>query len=347
VRRAATYLLVAAVLGVVVAAGLDSLRGGGSQDGEAAEPSDTRLLVIDAEKGDTPESLEVDASVSVQRPAGVTVANGSVWVAGRGALVQIDPERGRVTRTILLGGRPGGVVGDSDAVYVLDQLKGVAVRVDPEAGRIAGRLETDIPVLDVAFADGDAWIPDPAGSAVLRIDPLDGTVAARISVPSPTQVVAAAGEVWALSPVTRVVSRIDPASNLVSVIALDDPPGQLAAAGGTLWVSHPSAGALSRIDPLHDTVTARVELDSEPLLIAGARAGLWVLGVERLAWVDAETGRVAGTASLDLARPPGPQPAILGGLAAGEGAAWIADTYGDRVLRVSAPGEPPGGTDPR
>jgi streptogramin lyase len=242
-----------------------------------------------------------------------------------------------VARTVLLGGQPAGVVAAGDAVYVLDQLTGDAIRIDPAAAGITGRLDADIAVLDVAFADGDAWIPDPAGSAVLRVDPFTGIVLARIPVAAPTAVAAGAGAVWALSPQARVLSHIDPASNLVSVIVFDDPPGQLAVADGAVWVSHPADAALSRIDPVQDAVAARVELESEPLLIAGAAAGLWVLGVERLAWIEAETGRVTGTVTLDLGRPPGPQPAILGGLAAGDGAVWIADTYGDAVLRVAAP----------
>ena len=56
-----------------------------------------------------------------------------------------------------------------------------------------------------------------------------------------------------------------------------------------------------------------------------------------VAWVEAETGRVRGAVTLDLARPPGPEPAILGGMAATGGSVWIADTYGDTVLRVVAP----------
>jgi hypothetical protein len=42
-------------------------------------------------------------------------------------------------------------------------------------------------------------------------------------------------------------------------------------------------------------------------------------------------------AKLALTRPPGPEPLVLGGLAAGEGAAWVADTYGGVVIRVDAP----------
>ena len=336
-RRAATFLLVAAVLGVGVAAAVDGVRSGGAAQPEQTRAVETGPRVVDAEEGDEPAELTVGASVSVERPAGIAVAAGSVWVASRGALVRIDPAQASVTRRIMLGGRPGGVVAGAGSVYVLDQLTSDAIRIDSGAERIAGRLDVDVPVLDVAFADGDAWVPDPAGSAVLRVDPADGTVAARISVPAPTDVVAGAGAIWALSPGAGVVSHIDPASNLVSTIPLDDPPGQLAVVGGAVWVSHPTAGALSRIDPERDAVTARVELDSEPLLIAGATSGLWVLGVERLAWVEAETGRVTGTLTLELERPPGPQPAILGGIAAGESDVWIADTYGDTVLRVAAP----------
>jgi hypothetical protein len=84
-------------------------------------------------------------------------------------------------------------------------------------------------------------------------------------------------------------------------------------------------------------VSAQVELGSGPLLIAGAGDGLWVLGLDRLFWLDARSGQIAGVAKLALTRPPGPEPLVLGGLAAGEGAAWVADTYGGVVIRVDAP----------
>jgi streptogramin lyase len=337
-RRAATFLLVAALVGVGVAAAVDGIRGGEGVGADTVQAVDTGPVVIDAEEGDDPAELAVDASVPVQRPLGVAVAGGSVWAASGDALVRIDAPRASVEGSTPMGGRPAGVVGSDEGVFVLDQLTGDAIRVDTATADIVGRLDADIAVLDVALTDGDAWIPDPAGSAVLRVDPFTGVLRSRIVVAAPTAVVAGAGGVWALSPGGSVVTHIDPASNLASVIALDDPPGQVAVVGGTVWVSHPADGTLSRIDPARDVVTARVELGSEPLLIAAGVGGLWVLGVERLAWVEAATGRVTGETTLELAEPPGPQPGILGGLAASENSVWIADTYGDAVLRVTAPG---------
>jgi hypothetical protein len=337
-RRAVTYLAVAAILGIGIAAAVDGVRGGSVGDAEPDQTLGDGPLVVVAEEGDDHARLAVGASISVERPAGVAVADGSVWVASRGALVQIDPARDARQGAILLGGRPGAVVADGEAVYVLDELTGDAVRIELASASISGRLSTGGVVLDIAFADGDAWIPDPAGSAVLRVDPVDGSLVARIGVPAPTAVVAGAGAVWALSPGAKVVSHIDPASNLVSAIALEDVPGEVAVVGDTVWVSHPSASALSRIDPVRDAVAARVELGSNPLLIAPGGAGLWVLGLDRLTLLDTRTERIAGTAELELSRPPGPAPAILGGLAADGGNAWVADTYGDVVLRVPAPG---------
>jgi streptogramin lyase len=336
-RRAVTGLLVAAVVAVGAAAAVDGIRGNGEADAEPVPSVETGPVVIDAEDGDEPAELSVETSVSVERPAGVAVADGSVWVASRDTLARIDPARGAIRQRIELGGPPEGVVGTSGALYVLDELTSDAFRIDPTTAAIVGRLDADIPVLDVALADGDAWIPDPAGSAILRVDPFTGIVLNRIAVAAPTAVVAGSGDVWALSPQAAVVTHIDTASNLVTAIRLDDPPGQIAAVDGAVWVSHPGARVLSRIDPARDEVVARVELESEPLLMAGGAGALWVLGVERLALVDTATGRVTATATLELARPPGPQPAILGGLAAGHGAVWIADTYGDAVLRVVSP----------
>jgi streptogramin lyase len=332
VRRLATILVAAAALAVALVAAIDAIRGDRS-DGAEAETSET---VVDAEGDGSAADLPASIAVELSRPGGIAVAGGLVWVASEGTLVHVDPSDTSLRGQLDLDARPGDVIDGDGAVYVTDEATGDAIRVEVPAQAVAGRLTTVVPVVDIAFADGDAWVPDPAHSAVLRIDPATGTVRARISVPSPASVTAGAGAVWALSPQARLVSRIDPASNLVAPIRLDDVPGQVAVAGGAVWVSHPTAGAISRIDPARDAVAARVEVGSDPLLIAADGRGLWVLGIDRLSWLDAGTSRVAGVARLELTRPPGPQPIVVG-LAAGEGAAWVADTYGDAVIRVAAP----------
>jgi streptogramin lyase len=332
VRRAATVIVAAAALAVAIVAAIDAISGGDG-DGPEAETSDT---VVDAEGGGSRAELAATAAIELSRPAGIAVAGGLVWVASEDTLVHFDPTDTSTRGVLDVGGRPGDVIGGDGAVYVTDEATGDAIRIDVASQAEAGRLATDAPVTDIAFAAGDAWIPDASRSAVLRIDPASGLVLARVSVPSPTSVTAGAGAVWALSPQARLVSRIDPASNLVTPIRLDDVPGQVAIAGGSVWVSHPTAGSLSRIDPARDAVAARVEVGSGPLLIAADGDGLWVLGLDRLSWLDAGTSRIAGVAALELTRPPGPQPLVVG-LAAGEGAAWVTDTYGDIVIRVAAP----------
>jgi streptogramin lyase len=148
--------------------------------------------------------------------------------------------------------------------------------------------------------------------------------------------IASSGEaVWAISPDARIVSRIDPQTNLVEPYRLDEVPDDIVAGAGGVWVGHTAAGSLTRLDPATGAVVARVELDTEPLFLATGDGALWVLGLTRLVRIDPNTNRAVASLPLELARRPGPEPYVVGGLVAGDGAVWIADASGSEVLRIA------------
>jgi streptogramin lyase len=94
---------------------------------------------------------------------------------------------------------------------------------------------------------------------------------------------------------------------------------------------------VTRIDSETGEIAATIELDigGEPLFLAAADDGLWVLGLTSLLRIDPATNDVDAAGPISLGRPPGPEPYVLGGLVIAEGAAWIADTYGSAVVRVA------------
>jgi sugar lactone lactonase YvrE len=111
--------------------------------------ADQRIVRVDAATGDVVASLPAPRDGA---PAGLTWAEGTLWVAmhGEGKIHQLDPETGRVLRTI-------------------------------ESTRF---------VTGVTFADGDLWYGtwDGSESALTRADPRDGTVLDALALPDGTYV---------------------------------------------------------------------------------------------------------------------------------------------------------------
>lgn len=331
-KRRVAIALSLAVTAIGAAAAVDAVIGGDPDRSLSTEPQAT----LAPEAG----GLRLEGSVEVERPAGLTILEGSVFASSvtAGTVVRIDAEREVAETTIDVGGRPGMLASSGGKVYVFDQGPGDAVVVDASSNAVERRLPGFAAAFGATFADGDAWVPDPASWTVVRLDPDDGAVRSRISSPSPTSIAGDDAGVWVVSPAERTLTRIDPASNLVlATVAFDDVPGGVVVGAGGVWVSHPGAGAVSRVDPETNEVVARVELGNpvEPLVLAADAHGVWVLGVSRLLRVDPATNRVAASAPFALTRRPGPSSLVLGGLAVSGSTAWVADTYGGRVLWFS------------
>jgi streptogramin lyase len=327
--------LALAVAAIGVAALVDALR-----DGDPAEPDSAAAQL--QETPPEPRALELDGSVAVERPAGLALVDGSIWVssASAGTIVRVDPERATAVATIDVEGRPGLLAGSGRRVYAFDRASGDAVVVDASSNLVGRRLPGFSAVIGAVFVAGDAWVPDPAGWTVARVDPRDGSVRARISSPSPTAIAGDESGIWVVSSGEHTVTRIDPASNLVvAILPFEDAPGDVALGAGAVWVSHPGAGAVSRLDPATNEVVARVELGDglEPLFLAADAVSVWVLGVSRLARIDPATNQMVAAAPFVATRQPGPEPLVLGGLVASGSTAWVADTYGDRVVRFNDP----------
>jgi streptogramin lyase len=328
--RAVSLLALGGILAIVAVAALDAVRKDSSEPAPAVEEI-------------VPGELRVAASIPVERPAGVAVAGGSLWVASAaaGALVRIDPDRNDAVATILLDARPEYVAASGDRIYAVDEARQEALFIDPSTNAVDGSLRIGAPALGIAFVEGDAWVADAAGSSVARIDLGDGEILSRIPVPSPTRIAAGEEAVWALSPGDRSLARIDPRTNLlVATIRFPAVPEDVAVGEGAVWVSHPTAGSISRVDPETNEVAASIRLATgeAPLFIETGEGGVWVLSLASILRIDPETNAVDASVPLELGRHPGPEPLVLGGLAVGEGAAWVADTYSGEVLRVEPPG---------
>jgi streptogramin lyase len=108
-------------------------------------------------------------------PAGVTVADGFVWVANSrsGTVSKVDP----ATRQLLgvpieVGGHPGGIDAGTSAVWVANAADDTVTRIDTESGEPDGAAIEVGPEPGAVAVGGDAvWVADNGDGTVTRIEP--------------------------------------------------------------------------------------------------------------------------------------------------------------------------------
>jgi sugar lactone lactonase YvrE len=202
--------------------------------------------------------------------------------------------------------------------------------------------------MGIAFGAGSLWAASASGR-VLRIDPARNLVTAEIPVEpdgtGPAGIAFGAGAVWVPVAVPAALWRIDPTRNrVVAKIPLGASVSgtvPVAATAGAVWVAAEglsgahAAGLLLRVDPARNRVTAKVRLPGIPASVAAspkaasAPALVWAATVsDGVAAVDPSRDQVVKR--LPLASSLGYTETV----AAGAGAVWLADPFGQRILRV-------------
>ena len=255
-----------------------------------------------------PETKEIEKTFKTGGVASeVAAGEGALWVGnagGRGetntivSISRVDPESGRVTRTVRL---PGGESGGDSGVLPTAGLPRVAVgagavwainpggdsvsRIDPQSGKLVAKI--DAGGVTIAAGDEGVWVPVDEPPAVVRIDPRTNRVSERIPVSTQSLwgVAVGAGSVWATAREDGLVFRIEPGRN-PTTRTIDVGVGvTLADFGeGALWAGNYIDGRVSRIDPRTNTVTARTSIGAPQALAAGAGA----------AWVSVAGGTTKG-----------------------------------------------------
>ncbi len=254
-----------------------------------------------------PDTKEIDKTFKTGGVASELAAGeGALWVGnagGRGetntivSISRVDPESGRVTRTVRL---PGGNSGGNSGVFPIAGLPRLAVgagavwalnpdrsvsRIDPRSGKLVARIDAEAET--IAAGDEGVWLPADDPPAVMGIDPRTNRVSERI--PVSTQglwgVAVGAGSVWATAREDGLVFRIEPGRN-PTTRTIDVGVGvTLADFGeGSLWTGNYIDGRVSRIDPGTNSVTAKASIGAPQALAAGAGA----------AWVSVAGGTTAG-----------------------------------------------------
>ena len=98
-------------------------------------------------------------------------AHGFVWALnpGAGTLVRVTVGLDEISGTLVLGGQPGAMVVDADAVWIVDSVAATVVQIDPLTATVVETIPIDrVPVAVRPTADG-LWVGLADGGGLIRL----------------------------------------------------------------------------------------------------------------------------------------------------------------------------------
>lgn len=249
----------------------------------------------------------------------LTFADGSLWVAGFGAVTRMDAMSGRVTARIdTPRTRELSDVASLDGVIWVSSggfgdNTGVLYGINPVTNRIARTVSVPGQPSAITAADGYLWIEVYQGGPELRpFDPRTGRFLPPVIATTEDLGLAAygLGSVWVASAVPAgYVWRIDP-KTMRTVVFLQPPgpagilqtpngPDEIVTQAGSLWISLDNA-EIARVSP----ATGRLEQQ----IFVGKTEGIILAGTGHELWALLQTG----SSSPDVYLPDPAQPGRVG-----------------------------------
>jgi streptogramin lyase len=341
------------VLAVVV---LVAVAAGGCSGGNEAGPPTTAASTTSAGTTAAPtEPTPVESALPGADAYPICAAGGDYWptmvlaVSGPTAwiackeesrLVEFDLASGTEGRSVELFGTPIAVANGFGSVWALDSF-GTLTRLAPSSAEVEAEIEVGSSApYNIWMGAGSVWVADDAGGEVIRVDPVTNEVVTRIPVgDGPASMAFSGGKAWVANHRDRGITVIDTETNdatpLVRMKA--GAPERLALLDGRLWVTGRGIG-LFGLDPATGDVEKVVEVGASGIDLVAADGALWV--PSRSAEID-PTGlptmealrRVTPAGKTTVAARPS-APLDVHGLAAGDGAVWLADTTSGVLYRV-------------
>jgi YVTN family beta-propeller protein len=236
----------------------------------------------------------------------IVLVTGGAAAPAPGAVVRIDPDSGRVTARHEIGGRPGAVAVGAGTVWVSSILDSSLWRVDPRSGGVTS-VDTSGTPRDLAYHEGRIYVvstfagPGDGGGNVVTFDAVSGISQDAVRRFSCSITAGAREGVWS--------TDCDNAYRL---------------GGGSRDLGVERSVALPYREPLTSGVLRMCQCD-----MATGDGSAWVMGdaADSRVWrIDADSGRLLDT--IELPFPIGR------GIAAGDGALWVAGMLDDIVARV-------------
>jgi len=254
---------------------------------------------------------EVVARVKVgDRPGGIAVGAGSVWVtnSGSGNVTRIDPSTSAVINDVPVGTEPSGIAFGYGQLWVANGPDATVSRIDPETNTEVQKIDVDSGPTGVAAGLGSVWVTNKLDDTVTRLDRDTGKVEKTIDVgDGPTDIAVSYGAVWVTNQYASTVSKIDPDTNsATNPVNVGNGPLGITTGGGAVWVANSLDDTVSRIDPATQSEADKIPVGSGPGDVTWSEGTLWVTNETEgtLSSIDAASAEVVETLDID-ASPAG------------------------------------------
>ena len=199
-----------------------------------------QVSLVDPQFGQVSRTVRVAGTAFGSPNGGVALDSDSAWVVfGDSTLARLDTG-GDILGEGLAGTQPAGVAVANNSVWVTNSGDATVQRFNAETFR-QGPIRTfnvGTQPTGILFADGAIWVATTGDAVIWRIDPSSG---ATLQIPvgeGPSALASTPGAVWVANTAEGTVSRIDTASSeVVETIETGNAPAGIAAANGYVWVT--------------------------------------------------------------------------------------------------------------
>jgi len=233
------------------------------------------LIAVDTATGTAGPPTMLPASPT---PYLIAATASSVYVAGDGAVMRIDPSTGKVIERRGVGPRMRALLAAQGRLWVTAD-GGRLVQLNPDTlGVVATRHVTGHPDAITTEA-GSVLVTDDRDRTLTRINIATGKVTGSTSIAAngagrPSQITVYAGSIWVYEG-TTVLRVATGALQLLDRVTVPGGGGSIAAGTGGVWVS--GDFGVARIDPATGALDTPVAVGQAGAAIATTGDAVWVV----------------------------------------------------------------------
>jgi glutamine cyclotransferase len=133
-----------------------------------------------------PESGKIDRSINAASGAGTAFDGKHIWQIADDRILKIDPKDGRVMSTIPAPGAGSSGMAWAEGMLWVGEYRARKIHVvEPETGKVVRSVQSDRFVTGVTWMDGDLWHAtwEANQSDIRRLDHKTGEVLEQIDMP--------------------------------------------------------------------------------------------------------------------------------------------------------------------